>query len=37
MLNDERETAGMHVVFWTWMMLIVGGLVIMIVLPLAGR
>jgi hypothetical protein len=29
--------AGMRAMFWSWMTLIVGGLAVMIVLPLAGR
>lgn len=37
MTHDEQETAGMRVMFWTWAVLIAGGLIIMIVLPLAGR
>lgn len=35
--SDNGETAGMRVVFWTWLLLIGGGLAVMIVLPLAGR
>ena len=35
--ESKQETAGMRVVFWTWMGLIFGGLAVMIVLPLLGR
>jgi hypothetical protein len=37
MTQNKQETAGMRVVFWTWMVLIAGGLTVMIVLPLLGR
>jgi len=37
MNETEQDTAGMRVVFWTWMVLIAGGLAVMIVLPLLGR
>lgn len=33
----KSERAGMRVVFWTWMLLITGGLAAMIMLPLVGR
>jgi hypothetical protein len=35
--ESKQETTGMRVVFWTWMVLIFGGLAVMIVLPLLGR
>ena len=35
--DSERETTGMRIVFWTWMVLIVGGVAVMIALPLLGR
>jgi hypothetical protein len=37
MTGSKQETAGMRIMFWTWMILITGGLAVMIVLPLAGR
>ena len=37
MTQSKQETTGMRVMFWTWMILIVGGLAVMIVLPLLGR
>ena len=37
MTASKQETAGMRIMFWTWMILIAGGLTVMIVLPLAGR
>ena len=38
MSADEPDArSGMRLMFWAWMTLIVGGLTIMIVLPLAGR
>jgi len=37
MKQTEQETPGMRVMFWTWMLLIAGGLTVMIVLPLLGR
>jgi hypothetical protein len=37
MEESERETTGMRIVFWTWMVLIVSGLAVMIALPLLGR
>jgi hypothetical protein len=37
MALQEHETYGMRVVFWTWIVLIAGGLAVMIVLPLLGR
>ena len=37
MTASKQETTGMRIMFWTWMILIMGGLVVMIVLPLAGR
>lgn len=33
----ESGTAGMRAMFWAWMGIIVVGLAVMIVLPLAGR
>ena len=35
--DSKQEATGMRVVFWTWMVLIVGGLTVMIALPLLGR
>ena len=35
--ESKQEATGMRVVFWTWMVLIVGGLTVMIALPLLGR
>lgn len=37
--KDEsiEETAGMRFAFWTWIVIVFGGLAVMIVLPLAGR
>jgi hypothetical protein len=35
--ESEQETTGMRFVFWTWMVLIFGGLAVMIALPLLGR
>ena len=37
MTVSKQETAGMRIMFWTWMIVIAGGLAVMIVLPLAGR
>lgn len=37
MSDPETNTAGMRAVFWTWMTIIVGGLAVMIILPLMGR
>ena len=37
MTQSKQETTGMRVMFWTWMILIVGGLAVMILLPLLGR
>lgn len=37
MRSTEQDTPGMRLVFWTWMVLIAGGLAIMIALPLLGR
>jgi hypothetical protein len=37
MTQRAHDTVGMRVMFWTWMVLIAGGLVIMIALPLLGR
>ena len=38
-MSSERtdERAGMRLVFWMWMTIIVVGLAVMIALPLAGR
>jgi len=35
--DSKREATGMRIVFWTWMVLIFGGLAVMIALPLLGR
>ncbi|GAB3283367.1 MULTISPECIES: hypothetical protein [unclassified Microbacterium] len=37
--SDEtvEETAGMRFAFWSWMAIVIAGLAVMIVLPLAGR
>jgi hypothetical protein len=37
MQRRKPNTEGMAVVFWTWLVLIFGGLAVMIVLPLTGR
>jgi len=37
MAADKQETYGMRAVFWTWIVLIAGGLAVMIALPLLGR
>jgi hypothetical protein len=37
MTVSKQETAGMRIMFWTWMILIAGGLAVMIVQPLVGR
>lgn len=37
MSDNAVVTAAMRAAFWSWMVIIVGGLVVMIVLPLAGR
>ncbi len=37
MSKDETNPAGLRVVFWTWMGLIIVGLTIMIAIPLTGR
>jgi hypothetical protein len=37
MTQMKQDTPGMRLMFWTWMLLIVGGLTVMIVLPLSGR
>ena len=37
MTLTKQETIGMRTMFWTWMILIAGGLAVMIVLPLLGR
>ena len=38
-MSDERTQGrvGMRMMFWMWMTIIVVGLAVMIVLPLAGR
>lgn len=39
-MDHERAqsgTAGMRAMFWAWMGIIIGGLAVMIVLPLTGR
>jgi hypothetical protein len=35
--NRDPADAGMRLVFWTWMGIIVVGLAVMIVIPLTGR
>lgn len=35
--DSRQETTGMRVMFWTWFVLIFGGLAVMIALPLLGR
>jgi hypothetical protein len=37
MEDSKQEVTGMRIMFWTWMVLIVGGLAVMIALPLLGR
>ena len=37
MRQEEEDTAGMRVVFWTWMGLIIVGLAVMIGVPLTGH
>ena len=37
MPEQEKETAGMRVVFWTWMAIVWVGLAAMIATPLGGR
>lgn len=32
-----QETAGMRVAFWSWAVIVGGGLAVMIALPLLGR
>jgi hypothetical protein len=32
-----EETAGMRFAFWSWTVIVAGGLIVMIALPLAGR
>lgn len=37
-MSDSGVTkTAMRAAFWSWMVIIVGGLLVMIVLPLAGR
>ena len=39
-MSDDKESepgTGMRAMFWTWMTIIAGGLLVMIVLPLSGR
>ncbi len=37
-MPESSEAKGaMRIAFWSWMVIIVGGLALMIVLPLAGR
>jgi len=39
-MSDDNESGpgtGMRAMFWIWMTIIAGGLLVMIVLPLAGR
>lgn len=35
--DQSRETVGMRVIFWVWMGIIVGGLAVMIGIPLGGN
>lgn len=37
--SDEtvEDTPGMHFAFWSWTVIVFGGLAVMIILPLAGR
>ena len=35
--EEAGPTSGEHVVFWTWAILIAGGLMAMIAIPLLGR
>lgn len=37
MSEPIRETIGMRTMFWTWMTLITGGLIFIIVTALSGR
>lgn len=37
MSNEDATAAAMRAAFWSWMVIIIGGLLVMIVLPLAGR
>jgi len=37
MAEQETESIGMRAMFWTWMVIIGGGLALMIAIPLAGR
>lgn len=37
MTEQKTETIGMRTMFWTWMAIIIGGLALMIAIPLAGR
>lgn len=37
MSKNETGTAAMRAAFWSWMVIIVGGLLVMVVLPLTGR
>lgn len=32
-----EETAGMRMSFWSWMTIVVGGLAVMVTIPLMGR
>ncbi|WP_268236526.1 hypothetical protein [Microbacterium album] len=35
--DRERDTGGMRAAFWAWALLVIGGLAVMIALPLMGR
>lgn len=37
MAKREVVSAAMRTAFWSWMVIIAGGLLVMIVLPLTGR
>lgn len=40
-MTDTKDgiegTAGMRFAFWSWMVIVIGGLAVMIVIPLTGR
>lgn len=37
MSDRTQKTAGMRGMFWTWALVIAGGLAVMIAIPLGGR
>jgi len=37
MSAQQKSDVGMRVAFWSWMVIIASGLVVMLVLPLTGR